>query len=145
VKPRATAEERAEAVGLALVVGPVEAARRLGIPPRTVADWRRKALERNEPEIVATRDALVARLWSAVELATEQVEQGLRDPRARLGERAQALRVLVDAHALVAGEATQRVESTNLNLSAGPAVSDQDRADLRDWLREQLEEAARVG
>lgn len=140
---RATAEERAEAVGLALVVGPVEAARRLGLPARTVSDWRRRAVERGDPALVATRDALADRLWRAVELATNQVEAGLRDPKARLGERAQALRVLVDAHALVAGEATQRVEAVNVNV--GAPVTDVDRRDLLDWLAAQApEEADRV-
>jgi hypothetical protein len=124
-----SATERAEAVGLALSIGVKAAGRKLGIPYRTVSHW----LDRPDVQaaIVRSRDDVAARLWEAVTAGTDAVLAGLRDPKARLGDKASALRIVVEAHALISGGATSRTESFNVNA---PALSEAERRDLRDFL-----------
>lgn len=103
-------EERAEAIGLALSVGVNRAGEQLGIPHRTISNWMVR------PEAVALvarseRD-VAARLWEAVDVGTEAVLAGLRDPSARLSDKAAALRVVAEQWQLLSGRATARTETS---------------------------------
>ena len=121
-----TAAERAEAVALALAIGPLKAAEQLGIPPRTVAAWR--SGERQAPEvravILSSRHALAERMNEILSVASEQVLAGLRDPRQRLGDRVRALEVALAAARLLGAE-----------TQAADALSYDEEQQLADWLR----------
>jgi len=108
-------EERADAVALAATIGPKRAAEQLGIPPRTVAYWTHKPAA--SPIIAAAEAKIADRLESAASLALDAVVQGLRDGKARLGDRARALEVLATQANLASGRATMRSENVNLNLT----------------------------
>ena len=135
-----TAEERAAAIGLALSIGPLRAARQLGIPPRTLAHWR--AGERHgddvAPIVAASRQELARRLWEGVTAGVDAVLEGLHDPRQRLADRARALEVVMNAHALLTGGVTSRVQSENVNVNVdvdpGTGLTHAETADLRKWL-----------
>jgi transposase-like protein len=134
-----SAETRSEAVGLALSVGVKEAGRRLGIPYRTVSHW----LARPEAQVAITRsrDDVAAKLWEAVTVGTEAVLAGLRDPKARLSDKAQALRVVAEQYALLTGGATSRSENLNINADAElapPQLSWEEMAQLAEWLDASL-------
>lgn len=128
-----TPEQRAEAVALALVVGPNVAADRLGIPRRTVAAWR--SGERHRPEVQAvileSRQALAERMREIVSVASEQVLAGLRDPKQRLSDRVRALEVALEAARLLGAE-SQDAE----------ALSEDEELQLRDYLRLHAPEIA---
>ena len=127
-----SAETKAEAVGLALSIGIRPAARRLGIPFRTIAHW----CEHPDAQaaILRSRESVAARLWQAVDAGTAAVLEGLRDPKARLGDKANALRVVIEAHALVTGGPTARMESLNVTLDARRDLEPSQAAALRDWI-----------
>lgn len=110
-----TEAQKAEAVGLALTIGARQAAIRLGMPHRNVARWA--TLPEYRAMVVETERDVAARLWKAISDGTTQVAEGLRDPKARLGEKAQALRVLMETHQLLTGAATARTEAMNLNVN----------------------------
>jgi hypothetical protein len=139
-----TAEERAEAVGLAMSVGPKKAALQLSYPIRTVSAWR--AGERHggdvAPIIAASRADLARMLWQGVEAGVAAVLEGLHDPRQRLGDRARALEVVMNAHQLLTGGVTARIQSENLNvnLDTDPetGLTYAETADLRKWLDSTL-------
>ena len=105
-----TDTEKAEAVGLALTVGDDVAAAQLGIPRRNLNRWRRSSTPAAQAAISRTRDDVAARLWEAVTAGTDAVLEGPRDPASRLGDKASALRIVVEAHALISGAATSRTE-----------------------------------
>ena len=119
--------ERAEAVALALVVGPNVAADRLGIPRRTVAAWR--SGERHRPEVQAvileSRQALAERMREIVSVASEQVLAGLRDPKQRLSDRVRALEVALEAARLLGAESQEGED----------ALSEDEARQLEDYLR----------
>ncbi len=129
-----TTAERTEAVALALAVGPVKAAKQLNIPRRTVAYW----CAGHGPSPVAiireqTRDEIARKLWDGVSRALDAVIAGLDDPKARLSDKAHALQVLSERHALLSGGVTARTESANLNVSGG-YFTDEEARGFRDWL-----------
>jgi transposase-like protein len=103
--------ERAEAVGLMLAIGAKKAAAQTGVPLTTLYSWRRQPTATVQAAIGRTRDDVAARLWEAVTAGTDAVLAGLRDPKARLGDKASALRIVVEAHALISGAATSRTET----------------------------------
>jgi transposase-like protein len=137
IEPRANRQyseaERAEAVALALVVGPNVAADRLGIPRRTVAAWR--SGERHRPEVQAvileSRQALAERMREIVSVASEQVLAGLRDPKQRLSDRVRALEVALEAARLLGAESQD-----------ADALSEDEAQQLGDWLRVHAPEIA---
>ena len=128
-----TPEQRAEAVALALVVGPNVAADQLGIPRRTVAAWR--SGERQAPEVQAvilqSRRALAERMNEILSVASEQVLAGLRDPKQRLGDRVRALEVALEAARLLGAESQD-----------ADALSEDEAQQLGDWLRVHAPEIA---
>lgn len=148
--------ERANAIGLALAIGADKAAAQTGIPRRTISSWL--SGERTAPELEAaisrSRDDVAARLWEAVTVGTEQVLAGLRDPKARLGDKANALRIVAEQYALLTGAATARTETLNVNADLELPITNADvRAELLEWMtriesatdEELIEHEAKVG
>lgn len=109
-----SAEQRAEAVALAASIGPLKAGDALGIPRRTVAYWTHQPAA--GPIIAAAEATIAQRLTEAHRVALDAVLLGLADPKARLGDRAQALRVLGEQLALAEGRATSRSENLNVQV-----------------------------
>jgi transposase-like protein len=125
-----SAETRAEAVALAASIGPVKAARQLGLNRTTVQKWCHRPAA--SPIIAAAEARIADRLKAAHEVALQAVLDGLHDPRSRLGDRAQALRVLGEQLALAEGRATSRTESMSLTASVNAGLSEDQVADVRD-------------
>lgn len=126
-----TDAEKAEAVGLALTMGPVKAARQLGIPHRNLSNWMRS------PDAVVlrleSREQVAAKLWQGVVVGVDQVLAGLRDPNARLSDKARALEVLAQQHALLTGGVTERTETTH--SEGWQAIAPVNvRAELARWM-----------
>lgn len=134
-----TLQEKTEAIGLALSIGPLKAAKQLGMPVRTVSAWT--AGERSagslSPIVTATREQAADRLWQTLQAATDAVEAGLRDPRQRLGDRARALEVLVHAHELLAGHSTENV-AVGIGTAPGGGLPKEEATSGLDW-REELQ------
>lgn len=103
-----TEAEKAEAVGLATAIGPLKAARQLGIPPRTVANWMHRPA--SSAVIAAVETTIAERLAEAHERALAAVLSMIDDPKAKLGEKARALEVLGQQRALAEGRATANIE-----------------------------------
>jgi transposase-like protein len=123
-------EEKAEAVGLALAVGPLKAAEQLDLPPRTVAKW--SSGERGiQLRSAASQPEIIEKLRTTFDLAIEAVIEGLNDPKSRLSDRAHALDVLGRHYALLSGGVTSRTETTE-------GLSDRESEQLADWLERQL-------
>lgn len=129
-----TRQQKTRAVALSYAVGVSEAARRLSIPHRTISAWR--AHPDFADAVQQERDQLAEDLRTSVKLALRKVAEGLMDPRSNLGHRARALEVLHKSLALVEGEATERIESANLNVNAGaPVLDDLEKHLLREYIR----------
>jgi hypothetical protein len=145
---RWTPGSKAEAIGLALTLGSVEAAKRTGIPRRTISSWlgpdANMALV--TPAILASEEAIAARLWETLALGLEEVRRGLLDPKARLGDKARAVEVVAQQWQLITGRATARTESAVLNVNAGhvDALTEAETREFRDWLDVQLSEARAI-
>lgn len=114
-----TPEQRAEAVALASTIGPLRAGKQLGIPPRTVAFWTHQPAA--SPVLAAVERDLASHLRDLHALALAEVEAGLTDPKARLGDKVQAVRVLGEQLALAEGRATSHRVNLNVNADADPA------------------------
>jgi hypothetical protein len=87
-----------------------------------------------EPEWQAlqaeTREQLADRLKVAASMALNSVVAGLQDPKARLSDRARALEILLQQHALITGQPTERTES----LSWHATLTDQDVQVVRAYI-----------
>jgi transposase-like protein len=110
---RHSPEVRLQAIALATTIGPLRAAKQLGLPPRTVSYWMHQPAA--SPIIAAAERTMAERTVAAHEKALEAVEGSLTDPNARLGEKAQALRVLGEQAALAQGRATSNVAYSNVD------------------------------
>jgi transposase-like protein len=127
-----SAEEKTSGVALAASIGPKKAAEQLGFPVRTVTYWMHQP--QASPIIRAAETTIAERLAAAHEKALAAVLEGLDDPRARLSDRAAALRVLGEQRLLAEGRAT--VRSENLNLSANvPLMTPEDRDAAAEFVR----------
>jgi hypothetical protein len=133
---RWTPGSKAEAIGLALTLGSVEAAKRTGIPRRTISSWLGPDADMAlvTPAILASEEAIAARLWETLALGLEEVRRGLLDPKARLGDKARAVEVIATQWQLLSGRATARSENVTLNLSPVDALTLQEQAELRDYI-----------
>lgn len=140
-------EARARAIGLALAVGADKASAQTGVPRRTISSWL--GGERPAPELAAmaasSREQVAQKLWEAVTVGTEAVLAGLRDPKSRLGDKANALRIVAEQYALLTGGATSRSENLNLNANwqdtddyrnAAPELQQQSAAMIEGILHE---------
>lgn len=109
---RYTPKEKATAAGLAVVRGPTEAERQTGIPRTTIQYWM------EQPQFVElrqrAREAVADDMWAAIQLGLRSVAEGFADPDAPLRDKATALGVLYDRHALLTGGATARSENRDI-------------------------------
>lgn len=110
--PRAyTQAQKAEAVGLASVTSQKHAAESLGIPRRTLGQWV------NDPQWQdlrdASRDQLATQMWVGIQIGLAEVVKDIQG-EAPLRDKATALGILYDKHALLTGAATARTESRDL-------------------------------
>ena len=130
-----TAEQKAEAVGLAYSIGPKKAGEQLGIPPRTVAYWKRHGTGSSVVEaaisVVATN--IAERLEAAHALALDTVIEGLRNPKTRLSDAARALEVLGTQLQLARGAATQNIETHAYGITGN--LTDEEKDQARELLR----------
>lgn len=122
--------EKAEARALAAAIGPVKASEKLGIPRRTVSYWMHQPAA--SAIIAAAEQDIADQLRASHALALAEVTAGLRDPKARLGDKAAALRILGEQLALAEGRATS---NTNINVSQRPpdrflGLNDEETRDL---------------
>lgn len=109
---RYTAKQKAEAVGIALVDGVTAAERQTGIPKQTIDYWQSK------PEFghlrTTARETVVDQFWIGIQVGLREVIKGIEGD-APLKEKADALRVMADRHALLTGGATGRTENRDLS------------------------------
>ena len=103
--------EKAEAVASAVLTSTEAAAEKHGIPRTTLAYWL------DSPEFVElrqkTREEVGDRMWAAIQIGIDEVAKGLRSD-APLRDKATAVGILYDKHALLNGLATNRTESRDL-------------------------------
>ena len=107
-----TQTEKAHAVATATLTSTKRASRELGIPNTTIKGWvkdPRFAGLQNE-----TREAVVDELWVAIQVGIREVAMGLTSPEASLKDKAVALGILYDKHALLTGGATARSEARDI-------------------------------
>ena len=116
---RYTKTEKAEAVAAATLSSAEAAAEALGIPRRTIGYWMQ------QPEFAElrqkTREGVADMFWAAVQIGVDQVAIGLLNPDAPLRDKATALGILYDKHALLAGNATARTEHRDITGSLSDA------------------------
>ena len=109
---RYTQEQKAQAVAEAMLTSTEAASETLGIPRRTIGYWM------EQPAFAAlrqqTREQVAEKFWSAIQIGVDQVAIGLQNPKAPLRDKATALGILYDKHALLTGSATSRSESRDL-------------------------------
>jgi hypothetical protein len=110
---RYTEAQKAEAVGIAAVSGQTAASEQTGIPLSTIHSWWMKpefAGLRNEK-----REAVAEMFWTGIQIGLKSVVEGFQSGEAKLNERAVALGILYDKHALLTGGATNRSESRDIS------------------------------
>lgn len=115
---RYTKSEKATAVGLAMAKGTTQAAEQLGIPETTVGYWVR------HPEFAElrakTRDAVADEMWATIQIGIREVAKGITGD-APLRDKATALGILYDKHALLTGAATSRSEARDITGTVSDA------------------------
>lgn len=88
------------------------AADRAGINESTVRYWL------DDPQFATlrdkSRDAVAAEFWTAIQVGIREVTKGLQDADTGLRDKAVALGVIYDKHALLTGGATNRSESRDI-------------------------------
>lgn len=108
---RYTKRQKAEVVGRAIATSNLATSEATGVPESTIRYWRQLpdfAILRDK-----TRDDVAAEMWSAIQIGLEEVAKGLRGD-APLRDKATALGILYDKHALLTGEATTRSEHRDI-------------------------------
>lgn len=107
-------DERAQAVGLALIKGVPAASKAMGIPQRTLRHWKQ------DPEFaelgLSAREEVATAMWVGIQVGLEEVHKGLTNPDERLRDKADAVAMLIEKRALMVGEATSRTETMNPSL-----------------------------
>jgi hypothetical protein len=118
---RYTRREKAHAVGEALASSQEAASEKLGIPRRTIGYWM------DQPEYAdlrhKARDAVADELWTAIQVGIGEVAKGLKGD-APLRDKATAVGILYDKHALLTGMATARTENRDLTGTLSDADLD---------------------
>ena len=108
---RYTKAQKADAVAAATLSNVPAVAEAMDIPETTIRYWL------DSPEFVElrnkTRDEVGERLWSAIQVGIDEVAKGLRSD-APLRDKATAVGILYDKHALLTGGATGRTESRDI-------------------------------
>lgn len=108
---RYTKSEKAAAVASATLTSVEAAAETRGVPESTLRYWM------DQPEFAKlrekTRDQVADEFWTAIQVGVQEVAKGLRGD-APLRDKATAVGILYDKHALLTGGATGRTESRDL-------------------------------
>ena len=108
---RYTRKEKAAAVAQATLSTVEAAAAATGIPRTTIDYWM------DQPEFVElrskTRDAVADEFWTAIQVGVKEVAKGLLGD-APLRDKATAVGILYDKHALLTGSATSRTEARDI-------------------------------
>jgi hypothetical protein len=86
-------------------------------------------------DAAASNADVVSRLWRVLTDSIAALENGLKDPKVRLGDIAKATDVLLRSHQLLAGRATENI-ATNISITA--AFSDEERAAIAFALDAEL-------
>jgi len=125
---------KAEAVALALTVGPNAAADQLGIPRRSVANWMHAPAAAAIGE--ATRAGIEDQLWRsfcrAVDVLSGMLGTAEHPPQGlKLGDVARTVETLLRSYQLLTGRATERLEVAELF----PGISADDRKTIADFAR----------
>lgn len=109
---RYTKREKAQAVAAATLTSTEAAAESTGIPRTTIQYWM------DQPEFVElrqkTREQVADEMWAGIQVGVREVVKGLTGD-APLKDKATAVGILYDKHALLTGGATGRTESRELN------------------------------
>jgi hypothetical protein len=119
---RYTKSQKAQAVAAATLTSVEAAAASTGIPRTTIDYWM------DRPEFVElrqkSREAVADEMWTAVQIGVREVVKGLSGD-APLRDKATAVGILYDKHALLMGMATTRSESRDLTgtLADGDLIS----------------------
>lgn len=118
---RYTKRQKAEAVATATMTSEEAASETLGIPRRTLGYWMTlpefAELRQKTPEGVADM------FWAAIQIGVDQVAIGLLDSETQLRDKATALGILYDKHALLTGAATSRSEHRDISDIDDEAVT----------------------
>ena len=134
---RYTKEQKAVAVGLALVKGQTAASEETGIPLSTLHGWYQSA-EYAELRTTA-RSEVAESMWAAAQLGVASMAKALADPKVPLRDKTDATSMLTEKYLLLTGQATSRTESRQLAAS----LDDHEREALQDaidqWLAERSE------
>jgi transposase-like protein len=138
--PTYSKEQKAQAVALAANIGPLKAALQLGYHPRTVSRWTHEPAA--SPIIAAVEVTIADRLAEAHELGLSVIRARLTDPRARLGEIAQAVRVLGEQRLLAEGRSNLNIDvhqnvAANLIDDLSPDEQMALRRQIDDWQASQ--------
>ena len=124
------------AVGLSVVEGTSAAARKTGIPRKTIAYWR------DQPEFAELRqqkmEDVAADVWATFQEGVRRVKELIPESD-DLAKVATATAIIYDKFALMAGHATTRQESRDI----GAELKDHEAALLEDILDAALAESAK--
>jgi hypothetical protein len=111
-RARYTKAQKAQAVGQALATSGKAASEALGIPMTTISYWM------HHPDFVElrnkAREDVADEMWVTIQIGVREVARAFPDPTATLRDKALALGILYDKHALLTGAATSRTESRDL-------------------------------
>lgn len=131
-----TPEQKAKAVGLAVVHGVVKAAEESGVPKQRVSDWLAD-IDPSGQMRTKSRDKVAEEMWAVIQIGVQEVSKGIQGD-APLRDKVVAVGVLYDKFALLTGSATSRTESRDISGT----LSD---ADLVNIVREAEQIASAVG
>lgn len=103
-------DERANAVGIALVAGAAEASRQTGIPERTILRWE------NSPEMAElgerNKEAVTVEWWAGVQAYQRSIMKDIDS--ASLRDKVGAFAIMFEKLSLLRGDATARTETRSL-------------------------------
>lgn len=138
---RYSPEQQAEAIAVGMAKGAIEAAEITGVNRRTISRWLASTDTHSAvvtAAVLATEEAIAARLWDTFTIGLEEVRRGLLDPHARLGDKARATEVIAAQWQLLTGRVTSRTESANLNVNVESALTPAERVELEAYLRQTI-------
>ncbi len=130
-------EERAEAVALAASVGPVRAARTLGLPVRTVTNWTHRP--DSSPIIAVVERSIAEKLEEVHNLAADRAIAALKDPSTPARDVAAIMRIAGEQLQLATGRATANVEMQVHPMAGhGEPLTEAEKAELQAYLEQVL-------
>lgn len=125
---------KAGAVGLSVVEGTSAAARKTGIPRKTIAYWR------DQPEFAELRqqkmEDVAADVWATFQEGVRRVKELIPESD-DLAKVATATAIIYDKFALMAGHATTRTETADVTAK----LNDHETNALEDFVENLLESA----